>query len=187
MKIKDARAMYSVQLQKYQDKKLEISKQKKELEKKSQIDITNKDIYAEQMVQLDLSYGKVSERYDAYHKYMESLSTMHMAIANAESAKQQGEAVADAYEDMGKIYEVARRISKGDKVPPEDEKKLMEYSMEMYLAAKSAAMVNKNKDSEEHDSLWEDEEPAGEQVDPMEVADNTEVGMPGPAIEDETV
>jgi len=184
MKIKDARAMYSVQLQKYQQKKLEISKQKKELEKQSRLDAANKDIYAEQMVQLDLSYGKVSEKYDTYHKYMEYLTTMHTAIANAETAKQQGEAVADAYEDMGKIYEVARRISRGDKVPPEDEKKLMEHSMEMYLAAKSAAMVNRNKDRKEHDSLWEDEEPAEAVPDAMEIADNTEIAVTLPTEEE---
>lgn len=32
-----------------------------------------------------------------------------------------------AFEDMAKIMEIARRISRGDKVPAKDEKKLMEF------------------------------------------------------------
>ena len=40
--------------------------------------------------------------------------------------------------------EVARRIMKGGIVPPTDEKKLMEYSMELYQAAKNiGALVKK--------------------------------------------
>ena len=48
--------------------------------------------------------------------------------ANAESAKQQGEAMKDYYRDMAKVMEVARRLMKGDIVPSTDEKKLMEYN-----------------------------------------------------------
>ena len=57
-------------------------------------------------------------------------------------------------EDMIKIMEVARRIMKGAKVPASDEKKLMEYSMELYMAAKNMAVLNENKKKEEYDSLW---------------------------------
>ncbi len=53
--------------------------------------------------------------------------------------------------------EVARRIMKGAKVPASDEKKLMEYSMELYMAAKNMAVLNENKKKEEYDSLWDDE------------------------------
>ena len=44
-----------------------------------------------------------------------------------EVAKQQGEAMEESVEDLGKIMEVARRLMDGDIVPPTDEKKLMEY------------------------------------------------------------
>ena len=58
----------------------------------------------------------------------------HTALFNAEVSKQQGEAMEEYSEDMIKIMEVARRIMKGAKVPASDEKKLMEYSMELYMA-----------------------------------------------------
>jgi len=99
------------------------------------------------------------------------------------SAEQQGDAMAEYAEDMGKIMEVARRLMKGDIVPATDEKKLMEYSMEMYQAAKNMGFMAKQKEREEHDSLWEDEAPK-EYEDPIEVADNTEAFAEGPDIVD---
>ena len=33
----------------------------------------------------------------------------------------------------------------------------MEYSMELYMAAKNMAVLNENKKKEEYDSLWDDE------------------------------
>lgn len=64
----------------------------------------------------------------------------------------------DAYENVGKMMEIARRIANGDRVPASDERALMEYSKEIYESAKMAAMIKKNKDPEEYDSLLEDEE-----------------------------
>ena len=47
---------------------------------------------------------------------------------------------------MAKIMEVARRIMRGAIVPASDEKKLMEYSEEIYQTAKSVgAMVRRQK------------------------------------------
>lgn len=82
---------------------------------------------------------------------------------------------------MAKIMEAARRIGKGAKVPASDEKKLMDYSMEMYLAAKNLAMLNEQKKREKYKSLWEDEdETQREQYDPQGRADSAEtsVGLP---------
>ena len=70
---------------------------------------------------------------------------------------------------------------KGGIVPPTDEKKLMEFSMEMYQAAKNIGAMVKQREKEEYDSLWEEEEPK-EYEDPMEVADNTEAFASGPEI-----
>ena len=75
-----------------------------------------------------------------------------------EASKQQGEAAKEAADDMAKCMEIARRISKGDKVPAYDEKKLLEYNFELYLSAKNAAMLNTEKSKKSHKSLWEDEE-----------------------------
>lgn len=63
----------------------------------------------------------------------------------------------DTTPDLAKILEIARRISNGDKVPVSDEKKLMEYSSEMYQMAKAAAVVNANKKHKEYQSLFKDE------------------------------
>lgn len=54
--------------------------------------------------------------------------------------------------------EIARRIARGDKVPLKDEKKLMEYSSELYQMAKMSAMINEGKKHKKHKSLFEDEE-----------------------------
>lgn len=64
----------------------------------------------------------------------------------------------DGSRDMAKLMEIARRIAKGDKVPAKDEKKLLEFSPELYQAAKAAALLNVNKKHKEHDSLFDDEE-----------------------------
>ena len=78
--------------------------------------------------------------------------------------------------------EVARRLMKGGIVPLEDEKKLMEYSMELYQSAKNIGALAKER--EEYDSLWEDEEEPKEYEDPSEVADNAEVLAEGPDVVD---
>ena len=80
-----------------------------------------------------------------------------------------------------KNIEVARRIMKGAKVPASDEKKLMEYSMELYMAAKNMAVLNENKKKEEYDSLWDDEKKE-ENPDPDEVANDAEYGGGTPEI-----
>ncbi len=54
--------------------------------------------------------------------------------------------------------ETARRIAAGDKVPAQDEKKLMDYNYKLYLSAKNAAILNEMKEHKEYDSLWEDDE-----------------------------
>lgn len=75
-----------------------------------------------------------------------------------ERLREGAEASEEAFEDMGKILEIARRIARGDKVPSKDEKKLMEYNPKLYQAAKTAAIIHASKKKKEHDSLFEDEE-----------------------------
>lgn len=71
---------------------------------------------------------------------------------------------------------------KGAIVPATDEKKLMEYSMEMYQAAKNMGALARQKEKEEYDSLWDDEDEPDEVVDATEVADNTEAFANGPEV-----
>lgn len=129
-------------------------------------------------VELSKALSAVEEEYKETQSIAEELSALNANIQNAEIARQQSEAAAEAAEEILKILEVFRRISKGDQVPAIDEKKLMEYSYEMYMAAKNMALMNQNCEGEKHKSLWEDTPAEEEPVDPAELAANTEVGVP---------
>ena len=184
MKISEARQLYSSQIKSYQEQKLVLSKQKKELEQKMNTTPDGKNLYANEAAILELTIQAVDEKQNEYRDYMDKLMEQWSATANMVSAEQQGEAMEDYVEDLGKIMEVARRLMKGDIVPATDEKKLMEYSMEMYQAAKNIGALIREKEREEHESLWDDEEEEQVYEDPMEVADNTEAFAAGPEIVD---
>lgn len=184
MKIAEARQLYNSQIQSYREQRLVLSKQKKELEQKMNTTPDGKSLYANEAAILELTIQAIDEKQSEYKDYMDKLLGQWSATANMVSAKQQGEAMEDYVEDLGKIMEVARRLMKGDIVPATDEKKLMEYSMEMYQAAKNIGAMIREKEREEHDSLWDDDEEEQIYEDPMEVADNTEAFAPGPEIVD---
>ena len=129
-------------------------------------------------VELSKALSAVEDEYEQTREAAEKLSTLSTNIQNAEIARQQGEAMAEAAEEILKILEVFRRIAKGDQVPATDEAKLMEYSQEMYMAAKNMALMNQNCEGKKHKSLWEDHPAEEEPTDPAEVAANTEVGVP---------
>ena len=181
MKIGEARKTYSAPLRELWEEKKSLAKQKKALDEKIKATPNGKEAFAKEAVTLDLSYRAVSEKYEEYSKTMEQIMAQHTALFNAEVSKQQGEAMEEYSEDMIKIMEVARRIMKGAKVPASDEKKLMEYSMELYMAAKNMAVLNENKKKEEYDSLWDDEKKE-ENPDPDEVANDAEYGGGTPEI-----
>lgn len=182
MKIAEARQLYRSQIKEYHDQHAALFKQKKELEEKMKSAENGNIIYANEAATLELTIKAVEEQKNKYQEYMEKLTQQWTAIANMESAKQQGEAMEEYAVDMGKIMEVARRIMNGGIVPPTDEKKLMEYSMELYQAAKNIGAMMKQKEREEYDSLWEDEEKKASVEEPTEVADNAEAFASGPVI-----
>lgn len=183
MKISEARQLYNTQIKAYREQQVALSKQWKELEDKMNSVKDGKVIYANEAAILELTMKAVDEKQTEYKNYMNKLLEQRAATANMISAKQQGEAMEEYVADLGKIMEVARRLMKGDIVPATDEKKLMEYSMELYQAAKNMGALAREKEKEEHDSLWGEEE---EKVyeDPMEMADNTEAFAKGPEIVD---
>lgn len=175
MKIKDARQFYVQQQH-------TLSEQKRILEKKLE-DKEQKLSKEERGVILELS-EQVSKAYDMTHDFLEQLSLQSMLMRDAEATKQQGEATKAAVDDMAKCMEIARRISKGDKVPAYDEKKLMEYSFELYLASKNTAMLHNEKSKKTHKSLWEEEEESKRQ-EPGNIEEkiaNTEVSIPAPEV-----
>ena len=181
MKIAEARQLYSTQIKAYHEQHTALYKQKKELEEKMKSEENGTITYANEAATLELSIKAVEEQKNQYQEYMDKLLQQWNGIANMEVAKQQGEAMEESMVDLGKIMEVARRIMNGGIVPPTDEKKLMDYSMELYQAAKNIGALTK-KEKEEYESLWEEEEDKQVPDDPTEIADGTEAFADGPAI-----
>lgn len=183
MKIEEARQVYRSQIVEYREQKKLLTSQKQELEKKMNTVANGKELFSQEAAILELSLEAVDKKQTEYQDYMSKLTELWTLHANAEVAKQQGDAMEEYVQDMGKIMEVARRLMKGGIVPATDEKKLMEYSMELYQAAKNIGALAKQKEKEEYDSLWKDEEEDTVYPDPMEVADNAQAPN-GPEIVD---
>lgn len=174
MKIRDAKQAYSAQLDFLREKKQTLSRLLKDQEEGKW------DAPAIDRVELTREMSEVSAQYEAAQDVMEGILAKEYAVRSGEAAKQQSETLAKEAEEIVKMMEVFRRISSGAKVPPSDEKKLMEFSHELYMAAKSAAMLAQQNDKE-YDSLWEDEEDnPEEQQDAQEIAANTEISVPMP-------
>lgn len=182
MKIGEARQTYNYQIKSYFDKQREIASQKRELDKKIKSTENGADIYKNEAAVIELQYNAVNEKRQEYQDYMERLLEQKASIMDMLVSEQQSDAMADSAREQAKIMEVARRIMHGDKVPPKDEKKLMEFDYKLYAMAKNAAaMLKLQKDRKEHKSLWEDEEKR-ENIDVQEAADNTEAFADGPEV-----
>ena len=125
---------------------------------------------------IDILNSEIKEN----EKGLDGIIETEVGIFNAENSKQQADAMKKYAEDMAKCLEIARRISNGDKVPATDEKKLMDFNMEIYMAAKNMSVMNQEKKHKEYDSLWGDEEEK-EYADPQEVASNSEINIAEPA------
>ncbi len=87
-----------------------------------------------------------------------SEAVREMLQKRAEENKKASEKADEVSAELGKIMEIARRIARGDQVPQRDEKKLMEYSAELYQMAKSAAMLSLLKKRRKHKSLFDEDE-----------------------------
>lgn len=97
-------------------------------------------------------------------------------LEELDKTKEQLEASEESWSEFGKMLEIARRLSKGDRVPALDEKKLMEFDRELYMKSKMMGIMAKNKDAEEHESLFEDENDIEEQV--REITGDMDVEIP---------
>lgn len=172
MKLGEARQVTSQRLQALSQKKRQLTSLLKEDLSPGTI-IPNFD-----RVELSKVLSAVEEEYQQTQCVADHLSSLEANLQNAEAARQQGEAMAEMAEELLKILEVFRRISKGDEVPATDERKLMEYSQEMYMTAKNMALMNQRSEKEKHDSLWEEEPEQEEALSPLEQAQSTEVGDP---------
>lgn len=185
MKISEARQLYQSQISDYRNYQATLANQKKELEEKMNSHPDGKNYYANEAATLELTMQAIDEKQSQYQDYMEKLQQQWTLISMQVSNEQQQEATEEYVEDIGKIMEVARRLMKGAIVPPNDEKKLMEYSMELYQAAKNIGSLAKQEEKEEYDSLWDEEKKTlAPEEDPIEAADNAEAFASGPAIVD---
>lgn len=83
-----------------------------------------------------------------------------MLQLKAEAAAQKTQAAVSEKRaaDELKIMAVYRAIARGDIVPAGDEKKLLEYSAELYQAAKMAQAMVQEAERRKQDSQWDEEE-----------------------------
>lgn len=78
-----------------------------------------------------------------------------------EQMKEEQENASEYADDTVKIMTIFRRIANGDIVPPKDENKLMEHSMEMYQAAKNLSSMKQNDERKKYKSVDDEEEDGG--------------------------
>lgn len=186
MKIGEALTAYRTERKMIVQERRELFKQKESLERKMNATEGGRERYAEEAATLELSINNVVQRFEENLKVLDELTEQEAVVWNAEVSRQQADVMEDAAIEMGKIMEVAHRIAKGAIVPATDEKKLLDYSFEMYQAAKSmGAMVQMQKKREKYDSLWDDEEEEEQEYDPAGKAYNaeTDIGLPASAVE----
>lgn len=186
MKIGEAQKVYRQQLSLLREQRRDYVNQQEENRKKMEkaqeksdqlgvkFELSEEYLAREKELQgqIDALSGQIKKN----EKVLEDLANQEMGIFNSVVAKQQGEAMEEYGEEMTKCLEIARRISRGDKVPAQDEKKLMEFNMEIYQMAKNMAAINMNKKHKEWDSLWGEEEEK-EYEDPREVSENAEANV----------
>ena len=108
----------------------------------------------------ELSDEIKSAMQEAFDKAMEEqakIVEMNAATHNMVVAEQQGDAMKETMENQAKAIEIAGRIAKGGRVPPEDEAFLLENNPDMYKLAKLAAMHA--KEHEKYKTALEEKEP----------------------------
>lgn len=181
MKIGEAQQVYRQQVKEYQTQKSAISKQLQNVRARMEALPDGKDLYGSEAAVLELTLNTLNDKQKEYQDYLSELAERYCAYWNAAAAEQQKDAAQEYVIDMGKILEVARRLMRGAVVPASDERKLMEFSMDMYQTAKNIGAIVKREKKEEYDSLWGDEEKK-EYDDPQEAAENAEAASDGPEV-----
>ena len=183
MKIGEAKQLYREQVKSYQTQKSAVAKQLEQVRSRMERYPEGQEKYGSEAATLELTLNKLDEKQQEYQDYLSQLAEQYCAYWNAAAAEQQKDAAQKYASDLGKVLEVARRIMKGAIVPASDEKKLMEYSFEMYQTAKNIGSMVQREKREKYKSLWKDEEEK-QYDDPQEVAENAEAPSAGPEIVD---
>lgn len=168
-------------ISKYRDYRQQLCERQKLLTKKlkdaqTNAEMTGDCMWNEQAATLELSLSENKKLFEENQKVLDGLIEQRVAAFNMEVAKQQADAQGGMYEDLAKIMTTVVRMCAGDKVPPSDEKKVMEYDQDMYMAAKQAqaAMASIKERQKEYDTLWEEGNNETKEYNPEDVANNTE-------------
>lgn len=182
MKVGDALAAYRAERKNIVQQRRELYSQKESLERRINTTPDGAERYADEAATLELSINSVNQRFEENLGVLNQLTEQAAAVWNAETARQQADVMEDYAIEMGKIMEVAHRIARGAIVPATDEKKLLDYSFELYQAAKSmGAMAQMQKKREKYDSMWNDEDEEEQQeYDPAGKAYNAETDIMPP-------
>lgn len=189
MKIGEAQKAYREQLGILRGQKIDYVKQREENRKKMEeaqkksleqgVTFELSEAYLQREKELQEKIDELSGQIKNNEKTLDDLIEQEVGIFNSVVAEQQGDAMKEYGEEMAKCLEIARRISRGDRVPAQDEKKLMDFNMEIYQMAKEMAAMNMDKKHKEWDSLWGDEEEK-EYEDPFEASQNAETNVEMP-------
>lgn len=102
--------------------------------------------------------AKQQKECEEMQKAKEEAAMMVVYKENLEAAKENADAMGEGMKDMGRALEIARRMMKGDIVPATDERFLMEYNKDTYIGAKNMQALCQNEDSQEQDSVLEEEQ-----------------------------
>ncbi len=120
--------------------------------------------------------GKSGATVEISEEAKQKYAQMQSLLQNMKDMKEQNKEAEEYVKDVGKIMTIFRRIANGDIVPWRDEKKLMEYSSEMYQMAKNAAMLAENDKPKKYKSVDEEEE---EQRRGQDTSDTSCIGISG--------
>ena len=115
MKIQDAKKAYAAQMDTLWTRKRDLSQALKNCQQGGAPNVDR--------VEISRELSAVDAQYNEAQGVMESIIERETAIHNAEVAKQQGNALSKAAEEMGKMLEIYHRIASGGQVPPEDEQR----------------------------------------------------------------
>ncbi len=183
MKIGEARNAYYKKFQEFSGAAADAAKQKQEAERNAKLDPLNAKTWQEEAARLELSQEAYKKKAEEYLDFQSKIIDQEVALANMQVAGQQAEALEESAAEEMKCLETARRISRGDNVPAQDEQKLLEYNYKMYMMAKQSYMMA--REHEDDKSLWEEEEESegGEAQNPMEYADDQEAMGGGPDLD----
>ena len=136
MKIGEAQKAYRQQISLLRGQKRDFVEQQKEnrekmeqARKKSEeqgVTFELSEAFLEREKELQEKIDELTGQIKNNEKTLDDLIEQEVGIFNSVVAEQQGDAWKEYGEEMAKCLEIARRISRGDHVPAQDEEKLME-------------------------------------------------------------